>query len=191
MRRTGSRPAASSILIANEPSGAPFAAHESQGRLPFSISISHRDDWGAAGLSLDPAASLGIDLETIDARGGDWCADYFVAHEMDAVRAAGEARDRVVATIWSAKESALKALGLGLRMDPRRIEVRIAPADRSSAEWLVDGWVPVELRADPQTALGDTARAYSMDCSDYVLTAVLLTRPGWKLGSTIPGYRTV
>jgi phosphopantetheinyl transferase len=182
MQRTGFRPEASSVLIINEPSGVPYAAREPEGRLPFSISISHRDDWGAAGVSLDPTASLGLDLETIEAIGVDWCADYFVAHEMDAVRAAGEARDRVVATIWSAKESALKALGLGLRMDPRRIEVRVAPADCSSVVLAVDGWVPLELRADPLTALGDTVRAYSLACSDYVLTAVLLTQGGQRFG---------
>ena len=173
--RTGTRPDAATLLIFNEPSGAPYAAREPEGRLPIHISISHREHWGVAGASLVPAESLGIDIETIEARGTDWCADYFVAHEMDAVRAAGDARDRVVATIWSAKESALKALGVGLRMDPRRVEVRVAPSDCASAPEALDGWTPLDLRIDLEKALRKTVRAYSMECSDHVLTSVLLT----------------
>jgi 4'-phosphopantetheinyl transferase len=178
MERTGRRPDAASLLILNEPSGLPYAAREAEGRLPLSISISHRSDWSVAGVALDPGASLGIDLETIEPRGIEWCADYFVAHEMDAVRAAGKERDRVVATIWSAKESALKALGIGLRLDTRRIEVKLTPAHSVPAAAPIDGWMPLDLAAGPQARLGDAVRAFSMQCPDYVLTAVVLTEQG-------------
>jgi hypothetical protein len=110
---------------------------------------------------------------------------------MDAVRAAGEARDRVVATIWSAKESALKALGVGLRMDPRRVEVRVASSDRPTALEALDSWMPLDLKIDPEKALGRTVRAYSMESSDHVLTAVLLTGAGQEETDSTKRYFTL
>jgi len=189
MDRTGRRPEASSLVILNDPSGLPYAAIEPDGRLPLSLSISHRTDWGVAGVALDAGASLGIDLETIEPRGADWCADYFVAHEMDAVRAADNDRDRVVATIWSAKESAIKALGLGLRLDLRRIEVKLPFAHCACSAGTLEGWAPLEVDARPEIGLGNGVRAFSMHCPDYVLTAVVLTDAGRKLGTHPLGYR--
>ena len=61
-------------------------------------------------------AALGLDLETIEQRPHALFADYFTDTELAAVRAAGANGDVEVARIWSAKESVLKAAGLGLRI---------------------------------------------------------------------------
>jgi 4'-phosphopantetheinyl transferase len=70
---------------------------------------------------------VGCDLETIEPRSPAFLADYFTDEERDlAGRMAGADRDRVVTLLWSAKESALKALGCGLRADTRVVSA--APA---------------------------------------------------------------
>ncbi len=100
---------------------------------PFSISISHSAGVAACAVASGETA-LGCDLETIERRSGAFVRDYFTAAETAAVeQAAEDARRLLVTLIWSAKESALKALGEGLRQDTRAVEVS---ADASpDAEW--------------------------------------------------------
>jgi 4'-phosphopantetheinyl transferase len=92
--------------------------------LRLSLSISHRERLALAAVD-DAGKPLGADLEAVEARSDAFVRDYFTASEIAAV-AAGEP-DLMANLIWSAKESALKALGVGLTVDTRDVEVELAP----------------------------------------------------------------
>ena len=65
--------------------------------------------------------ALGCDLEVIEPRSEEFVADYFTTEEQKMVSQAPIAdRSKLLALLWSAKESALKALREGLRFDTRR-----------------------------------------------------------------------
>ncbi len=85
------------------------------------ISLSHRGGWGACAMTRSPAA-LGCDLELVEPRSTAFMADYFVAEEL-ALLAQTCKVDRLATLLWSAKESALKALTTGLRLDTRDVVV--------------------------------------------------------------------
>ena len=107
----------------------------------LSISLSHRD--GAAICAVAEAGvALGCDLEIVEPRSEAFAADYFTPDERSLVaRAPAADRSRLLALLWSAKESALKALNVGLRLDTRSVAVeaigRHPPADC---------WLPFEAR---------------------------------------------
>jgi 4'-phosphopantetheinyl transferase len=94
-------------------------------RAPLAISISHRGGLGAC-VAAAAGRALGCDLELVEAHSPALARDFFTPAELAMVERAGPAgRDLVVALIWSAKESALKALREGLRLDTRDVEVRV------------------------------------------------------------------
>ncbi|MCW5979770.1 MAG: 4-phosphopantetheinyl transferase family protein [Bryobacteraceae bacterium] len=91
---------------------------------------------------MSPAA-LGCDLERIEPRSPAFLADFLNAEEQALVDGAPEQdRPRLVTLLWSAKESALKALRAGLRLDTRRVTVALAEA-------LAD-WSPLHVRCSGQ-----------------------------------------
>jgi 4'-phosphopantetheinyl transferase len=115
------------------PSGQPLAFLDGS-PLRLSISISHRE--GLALAALDETGSpLGADLEHLEPRSAAFVRDYFTAREAEAV-ARGDP-ELVANLIWSAKESALKALGKGLTADTRSIEVELGPPLASPWQALV------------------------------------------------------
>ncbi|HET9754106.1 MAG TPA: 4'-phosphopantetheinyl transferase superfamily protein [Myxococcales bacterium] len=128
----------SSLEVRAAPSGQPLAFLDGAA-LRLSISISHREGLALAALDED-GAPLGADLERIEPRSAAFVRDYFTAPEMEAV-ARGDA-ELLANLIWSAKESALKALGTGLRSDTRSIEVELGPPRAGS-------WQPLLLRGVP------------------------------------------
>lgn len=116
------------IEILTDSSGAPWACFKKR-TVTLSFSITHRA--GVAACAVTPSGvALGCDLELIEAHSSAFIADYFTAEEQAMISQASEAeRDKLVATLWSAKESALKALRFGLRADTRWIAVSLG-----------DGW---------------------------------------------------
>jgi len=123
--------ALSDIEIRPSPSGAPqvFLRGALSG---VEISLSHRA--GVAACVLAPSGvPLGCDLETIEAHGDTFSADYFTDEEQALVtQASTEAEGmRALTLLWSAKESALKALGEGLRVDTRRVVVSLPGLDKN------------------------------------------------------------
>lgn len=122
----GAAPSELEILAA--PDGAPEAFAEG---LPLgaSVSISHSGEPGSRlGIcALVPARlALGCDLEAITPRSQAFVDDFFTDGERRAMAAAtAEARALLANLIWSAKESALKALRQGLRADTRSVEVQV------------------------------------------------------------------
>lgn len=91
--------------------------------LPILLSISHRNEIGFC--VINPFGStVGCDLEMIEPRSDDFIADYFTPEEQQRMAQAPKQDRHWLATlIWSAKESALKALRQGLRLDTRRVIV--------------------------------------------------------------------
>ena len=106
-------------------SGAPEVVVTGE-RAEFSISVSHRI--GAAMVALAPSGSpVGCDLECIEPHSESFVADYFTPEEQGVIRRSSACdHDALVALMWSAKESALKALHQGLRLDTRRLLVSFA-----------------------------------------------------------------
>lgn len=90
---------------------------------PLSISLTHRA--GIAACAIGPSrTTLGCDLEIVEPRSDAFLADYFTAAEQQLMAQASVAdRDRATNLLWSAKESALKAIGMGLRLDARAVVV--------------------------------------------------------------------
>jgi len=112
----------SAIEIRPAESGAPEAFVDGR-PAAASISISHRQGRAACAVA-QPHIALGCDLEVVEPRTEAFLSDYFTDDEQQIVAQAHPAeRFRVVALLWSAKESALKAMKTGLRMDVRSISV--------------------------------------------------------------------
>ena len=128
------------ITIANSTAGAPYVCTADK-ILPVQLSISHRERCAAAAVSLNAGISQGIDLEWVEDHPPSFYEDFFTADEVRSLgEYAAEQRAWAGSLTWSAKEAVLKALGQGLRMDTRAVEVlRIA-------ENRVDGWGEIELR---------------------------------------------
>ncbi len=100
-----------------------------------SISLSHREGTGACVVT-KPGVALGCDLEVVEPRCDAFITDYFTRQEQELVAcAASDAeRFRVLALQWSAKESTLKALRTGLRLDTRCIAVDLDEAFARAVE---------------------------------------------------------
>ena len=132
--------------ICPAPDGAPeaFVSGLSAG---VTISLSHRS--GIAICAVAPShVRIGCDLELVESRSRAFVADYFTAKEQEQANLArasandnGNARNRIVTIIWSAKESALKALRTGLRLDTRSVVV--GPLQTFPD---LNGWSPLSVR---------------------------------------------
>ncbi|MGB5695763.1 MAG: 4'-phosphopantetheinyl transferase superfamily protein [Polyangiales bacterium] len=130
-------------IIAAE-DGAPEAFIEGK-KLDLSLSISHRE--GVAACAIGRKARVGCDLEAVEPRSKRFVEDFFTARELAWVEQTPyPLHDRHVALTWSAKESALKLLRVGLRRDTRRVEVHIE--DPESAE---EGWHRLNVTVTPES----------------------------------------
>jgi 4'-phosphopantetheinyl transferase len=131
------------IEIRQAKSGAPevFLSNQPAG---LTISLGHRAGKAACAIA-GPDAVLGCDLEIVEPRSDAFVADYLSTCEQELVAAAtGADRDRVVTLLWSAKESALKALREGLRLDTR--SVIASPVEVWSQNHGPNQWRPLQVR---------------------------------------------
>ncbi len=129
----------STIEIRSEPSGLPEAFIDRE-PAAVTISISHRAGVAACAVAM-AGVDMGCDLEIAEPRSDAFVADYFVAEEQSLIAQASIAdRPRLLAMLWSAKESTLKALHEGLRLDTRSVVV--SPGDVVSD---LHGWSPIEV----------------------------------------------
>lgn len=123
------------IEILAAESGAPEVFYFGD-KIPTTISLSHRA--GMAMCCVSPAGGrIGCDLETTETHSAAFIADYFTDKERALIEQTSE-KDRalLVALLWSAKESALKALQVGLRLDTNSLEVRtLDPVVCAKTEW--------------------------------------------------------
>jgi 4'-phosphopantetheinyl transferase len=118
------------------------------------------------------SAAIGCDVEVVEPRSDAFVHDYLTDRERRLVQAGGPARDLLANLVWSAKESALKVLGTGLRADTRSVEVTVA--EISPAEL---AWSPLEVT----TALGARFPGWWRRSGPFLLTAC------WPGGGPAPG----
>lgn len=127
------------IEIRAAPSGAPevFLAHQPA---EATISLSHRGGIAVCAIAASGMA-LGCDLEIVEPRSDAFAADYFTPEEQALVARTHPAdRFQLLALLWSGKESALKALRTGLRLDTR--SVAVTPVHASCGP----DWHPLQVR---------------------------------------------
>lgn len=138
------------LTIANQPSGAPYVTLDGR-PAALQLSISHRQGLAAAAVTANTGIGLGIDLEWVEERDGSFYSDYFTPAELDLLHGSPDGqKDRCGMLIWSAKEAMLKALGQGLRLDTRSVEV-LRIANDAGNEWgELEVHAPAISRADWQ-----------------------------------------
>lgn len=128
----------------------------------LTISLSHRAGTAICALAKD-SVRLGCDLEIVEPHSAAFIADYFTPEEQDVIeRVASSDRCRLIATLWSAKESALKALQEGLRRDTRSVAVK--PANLSLGE----GWNSLQV----SSIEGDVFHGWCRETEGLVTTVV-------------------
>jgi 4'-phosphopantetheinyl transferase len=128
------------IEIRAAPSGAPEVFFGDQ-PAAVTISLSHRAGIAACAVTKS-GVEMGCDLEMVEPRSDAFVADYFTLEEQALIASASAAdRPRLLALLWSGKESALKALHEGLRLDAR--SVIVSPGNSA---FDLHGWSPMEVR---------------------------------------------
>ena len=128
------------IEIHNTQEGAPYLQLPDRATPAECLTISHSGNLALCAIATGLDLQVGTDLEKVEARTETFILDYFTPSERQLVKNyPAETRAMVVTLIWSAKESMLKALGVGLRRDTRMVEVRglngITPARKDHGKW--------------------------------------------------------
>lgn len=128
------RPPLGAIEILAAPDGVP-EVYLATVAAPLAISISHGA--GRALCAVVPRGmGIGCDLEHVETRDDGLVEDFFAPDEAVTVRRRdGRARDLLTTLMWSAKESALKLLREGLRLDTRSARVEVAEVDAGGERW--------------------------------------------------------
>ncbi len=134
------------IRIQKEETGQPYIYITGQGRLEGRFTLSHSNGFVFCGYSPAKELIFGFDLEKIEARSLEFVQDYFTPREIELYQALeGKDKDEYTTMVWSAKESVLKTLGLGLSIDTRKVE--IIPSEDSSR---LTGWNSCSVKVGKQ-----------------------------------------
>jgi 4'-phosphopantetheinyl transferase len=128
------------IEIRNAPEGAPYLQLPDRAAPAECLTISHSGNFALCALVTGLDLHIGTDLEKVEARTETFILDYFTPAERRLVETyPAESRAMAVTLIWSAKESMLKALGVGLRWDTRTVEVHgldgLLPNGNDHGKW--------------------------------------------------------
>ena len=128
---------------------------------PVAVSLTDRADWAVCVVAPVDLA-VGCDLELVEPRSDAFVRDWLTPAEQDLVFgvAPGEDQQVLANLVWSAKESALKALQTGLRRDTRSVEVDVV--ERAGHE----RWARLRVRAEEGLTFPGWWRRYG----DFVLT---------------------
>jgi 4'-phosphopantetheinyl transferase len=176
------------IEICPAPSGAPEVFFDSQ-PAAVTISLSHRCGIAACAVAMSDV-KLGADLEKIEPRSDAFVADYFTLEEQALVaHASASDRDRLLALLWSGKESALKALREGLRLDTR--SVIVIPGGTSFGR---NGWNELRVRHPCGPTTGDhhpgdqVFLGWWQHADNIVRTVVAAPPPHSPVRLRIPAY---
>jgi 4'-phosphopantetheinyl transferase len=123
----------SGIEIWTEPTGAPVLIRWDE-RIPYVMSLSHSNQVALCCLA-EEGALLGCDVEWVAPKSDPFLYEFFTPEErMQVASGAGFDRDAILSVLWCAKESALKALGCGLHIDPFRLRVSLGDLS-AEEEW--------------------------------------------------------
>jgi 4'-phosphopantetheinyl transferase len=129
----GDPEALAEVELRPAPSGAPQVFLHGD-PAPGVLSLSHSSGTGFCVVG-PQHAEVGCDLERVEPRCPAFLADYFTGEERQLVtRTPAARRDQMLTLLWSAKESALKALHCGLRLDTRSFNVSPAGGLLASGE---------------------------------------------------------
>lgn len=144
----GDLPALTAIEIRPASSGVPQVFVD-QARAPLEISLSHREGRAMCVIArID--TRVGCDLEVIEPRSDAFIADYLTdAEQQILARSSPESWPFTVSLLWSAKESALKALHQGLRLDTRTVTASFDCESLNTA-----GWGSLQVRYGCETFMG-------------------------------------
>jgi phosphopantetheinyl transferase len=107
------------ITINHHPSGTPFAQVM---KMAYPVSLSHVQRCGAAMTAAEPNCHIGIDIAYDHGRDIANLIERIATPEEREWLFAGETRRRFF-ELWSLKEAALKAWGVGMRVAPWEVEV--------------------------------------------------------------------
>ena len=165
------------IEIRPAPSGAPtvFISNDAAG---VTISISHRSGRAICAIA-ESGVKLGCDLEVIEPHSQAFIEDYLTYEEqLQVANASAEDRDRLITLFWSAKESALKAMQVGLRVDTRCISVKMAEPQ------LVSRWTA--LRA--QSTAGNSFHGWWRHADGWLQTLVANPAPDPPIQLHVPDF---
>lgn len=155
------------LEIGHAPSGAPEVFFDDR-PVAVTISLSHSNGRAICAVA-PPAVRLGCDLEKIEPHSNAFMTDYFTSEEQWLVgRHFSPDRPWFLTLLWSAKESALKALGEGLRLDTRCVVVR--PVE---AAFDLNGWSPLQVRHSG----GEIFHGWWQKTDDMVRTLVAVPAP--------------
>jgi 4'-phosphopantetheinyl transferase len=115
----------------------------------LTVSLSHSGCTAICAVTMSGGhAVLGCDLETIEPRSDAFISDYFAPDEQALIAQTSPLnRSRIATLLWSAKESALKALRTGLRIDTRSVIVSLTGAESNRPA----SWQPLSISHDGGT----------------------------------------
>lgn len=112
------------IHIRKESSGQPYIWIDGMGRLAGKFSLSHSHGRVFCGYSASPDVVFGLDIEMVERKSPEFVQDYFTSSELKLFNETNWQYQPEYATlIWSAKEACLKAIGKGLSLDTRKVEI--------------------------------------------------------------------
>ena len=166
------------LEIPAAPDGAPEPRRDGL-RIPESTSLTHRAGRAVCVLGR-PGVELGCDLELLEPRSRSFASDFLTAEEArQCEEASGMDAVLLPNLLWSARESVLKALRLGLTVDTRRVRVHLGSRHDE------DAWAPFE--AEFRDAAGGGEHGFEgwwRRVAGCVLTVV--SRPGSKVPTRLP-----
>ncbi len=187
LAKNGQKLPATNLTIAPAADGSPYVLAAHLGRLPITLSITHRHQWSACALIAEPNAFLGVDLEFVEPKSNRFVDDFFTESEIEQTNRSANPNQAVV-EIWSLKEAVLKALRLGLTVDTRKLNVRPRAMHYSSPSIQSLEWgeasiqVNIERKSQPFSA-------WVRDCNGYVLCLAWNGKtPNPLLSDTLRGY---
>lgn len=154
------------LSIRPSPEGAP-EVYRNGAPAPLALSYGHRAGRAACAVA-PPGTALGCDLELIEPRSPEFLQDFFTPSECTLVTTApAEDRPLLANLIWSAKESALKALHTGLRLDTWEVEVTLG-------NHACRGWHGLAVH---RARTGQTFRGWWRREGDWVVTVAAAPAP--------------
>lgn len=152
------------VEILAGPGGAPSPRVLAEGSWsPVSLSLSHSGGVGFA-VAVGEVIRIGCDVEVVADRSDAFLRDYLTEAERAWVTTDPRERGRRAMVVWSAKESALKVLGEGLRLDTRSVEVTVPGRVGDQAT----SWLSLSAR----TCGGERFPGYWCRVGDFVWTVV-------------------
>lgn len=141
------------LSIEYETSGAPYVVSRypalrggKDGHLPLAIAISHSNGYAFCALAANQSGNVcvGCDIELVEPRPATFAEEFFSdSEQVHLSRAHTSVHDLLITATWSAKEAALKASGVGLRVDPRGVECLVPSIHPRH-------WMPLRATIQPE-----------------------------------------